>query len=343
MARTFYGGSPADVLAQVSVDDGDYAPAAETLTVWDAATAGTQVTDLLDVELVPATTVTPDSYGRVSFYGPDGFTGPLWVQDSGGKRWRIDPSDLAARVQAAEATNATQTTDIANRQPLDSDLTAIAALSTTAYGRGILTLADQAALIALVEGVLAPLSGPVFTGSVVVPTADAANEAVNKGQLDAAMASVSTNETSITSTSPKTINNSAALAADSDFTYALFTEPNKWWLITGFFEFSQAVGGGTAIDVNMSLTLPAGCTGRWGPALNWDAAGAASAAKGNLVSLATSQAFATQDGETGIAFAAKILVGSTTGNFGINWAQNTAAAFDTIRLAGSTLICRRLT
>lgn len=34
-------------------------------------------------------------------------------------------------------------------QPLDSDLTAIAALATTAYGRNFLTLADQAALRAL--------------------------------------------------------------------------------------------------------------------------------------------------------------------------------------------------
>lgn len=34
-------------------------------------------------------------------------------------------------------------------QPLDSDLTSIAALSTTSYGRALLALADQAALVAL--------------------------------------------------------------------------------------------------------------------------------------------------------------------------------------------------
>jgi hypothetical protein len=33
-----------------------------------------------------------------------------------------------------------------NYQPLDADLTAIAALATTAFGRGVLTLADAAAL-----------------------------------------------------------------------------------------------------------------------------------------------------------------------------------------------------
>lgn len=42
-----------------------------------------------------------------------------------------------------------QTRLAAYAQPLDSDLTAIAALSTTSYGRALLALADQAALVAL--------------------------------------------------------------------------------------------------------------------------------------------------------------------------------------------------
>jgi hypothetical protein len=47
----------------------------------------------------------------------------------------FDPAGSAAAAQAAA---------IAASQPLDSDLTAIAALSTTAYGRALLTLADAA-------------------------------------------------------------------------------------------------------------------------------------------------------------------------------------------------------
>jgi hypothetical protein len=39
------------------------------------------------------------------------------------------------------------TIDLSQYQPLDSDLTAIAALSTTAFGRGLLELANQAALL----------------------------------------------------------------------------------------------------------------------------------------------------------------------------------------------------
>ena len=44
-------------------------------------------------------------------------------------------------------------------QPLDSDLTAIAALTTTAYGRALLALADQAALTAANANATALLSG----------------------------------------------------------------------------------------------------------------------------------------------------------------------------------------
>lgn len=65
---------------------------------------------------------------------------------------RYDPLGAAAAAAAAS-------------QPLDSDLTAIAALSTTAFGRALLTLADAAAFTAtanvatsLLNG-LAPASG----------------------------------------------------------------------------------------------------------------------------------------------------------------------------------------
>jgi hypothetical protein len=44
-----------------------------------------------------------------------------------------------------------QTRMAAYAQPLDTDLTAIAALSTTAYGRAFLALADQAALMTLIQ------------------------------------------------------------------------------------------------------------------------------------------------------------------------------------------------
>lgn len=53
-------------------------------------------------------------------------------------------------------------------QPLDADLTAIAALTTTTFGRSMLTLADAAALRAA-TGIAAalPLTGGTVTGNIV--------------------------------------------------------------------------------------------------------------------------------------------------------------------------------
>lgn len=66
-------------------------------------------------------------------------------------------------------------------QPSDSDLTAMAALTTTAYGRAFLALADQAALVALLPG-YQPVSGQLTALSVapiVVPALSAAAKASN--------------------------------------------------------------------------------------------------------------------------------------------------------------------
>lgn len=50
-------------------------------------------------------------------------------------------------------------TALADRQPLDSDLTAIAALATTSYGRAFLALADQTAFMALVQAASETVAG----------------------------------------------------------------------------------------------------------------------------------------------------------------------------------------
>lgn len=52
-------------------------------------------------------------------------------------------------------------------QPLDSDLTAIAALTTTPYGRSLLTMANLAALQAALGGLaFLPLSGGTMAGDI---------------------------------------------------------------------------------------------------------------------------------------------------------------------------------
>lgn len=52
-----------------------------------------------------------------------------------------------------------QITDLSTKQPLDSDLTAIAALSTTTYGRALLTLANATSLTALLNTATGSLNG----------------------------------------------------------------------------------------------------------------------------------------------------------------------------------------
>jgi hypothetical protein len=59
-------------------------------------------------------------------------------------------------------------------QPLNANLTAIAALTTTSYGRSLLTLANQAALQAAVGLVASlPLSGGTVTGGIIRASAGA--------------------------------------------------------------------------------------------------------------------------------------------------------------------------
>lgn len=90
-----------------------------------------------------------------------------------------DASGAAAAAQAAaistasaDATtkaNAAQAAAIAASQPLDSDLTAIAALATTAFGRSLLTQADAAATRATIGAGTSSFSG-AFSALSGIPT-----------------------------------------------------------------------------------------------------------------------------------------------------------------------------
>jgi hypothetical protein len=76
------------------------------------------------------------------------------------------------------------------KQPLDSDLTAIAALTTTSFGRGLLALADAAA--GLTAFGAAPLASPAFTGTPTAPTqslADNSTKLATTAMVQAALAS----------------------------------------------------------------------------------------------------------------------------------------------------------
>jgi hypothetical protein len=100
MARTVYGGAPADYVSQAQTVGGYQVPALAAgvvLTAWNARSGGVQLTDLQTIAGVAATVVTSDALGRVLFLGPDGFTEDIWVQDPvSGARYRIRGSSGSA-------------------------------------------------------------------------------------------------------------------------------------------------------------------------------------------------------------------------------------------------------
>ncbi|MGV9278046.1 glycosyl hydrolase family 28-related protein [Streptomyces griseosporeus] len=92
MARHLFGGSPADYAMEKVGNQLLLRPAA-TGTVWDAATGGTQITDLTDLTGTPITQVTADSEGAVAFYGPDNVTS-LYVDFGYGRRYALPAVDV---------------------------------------------------------------------------------------------------------------------------------------------------------------------------------------------------------------------------------------------------------
>lgn len=111
------------------------------------------------------------------------YNGTNWVDALG--TTHFDAAGSAAAAQAAA---------IAASQPLDSDLTSIAALTTTSYGRAFLALANQAATMALLsagtesaQGILElATTGEATTGT---DTARAVTPAGVKAAIDALIAS----------------------------------------------------------------------------------------------------------------------------------------------------------
>jgi hypothetical protein len=86
--------------------------------------------------------------------------GDIGVTPAGG----IAATDVQAAIEELDA----------EKQPLDADLTAIAALTTTAYGRGLLELADETALEATID----TLPNLVSVQGLTVTLADAGADAV---------------------------------------------------------------------------------------------------------------------------------------------------------------------
>jgi hypothetical protein len=87
----------------------------------------------LDSDLTAIAALTTTAFGRAF----------LTLADATASRTYIGAAASSHAHAQSDVTNLT--TDLANKQPLDSDLTSIAALTTTAFGRAFLALADAAA------------------------------------------------------------------------------------------------------------------------------------------------------------------------------------------------------
>jgi hypothetical protein len=127
--RTLINGNAADLSALSTTAKGNLVLAINEIQAAVGAGSPTTLNDLTDVDT----------------------TG-----DATGYMLRRDGSDVYVAVnpltylEAAGAAAAAQAAAIAASQPVDPDLTAIAALTTTSYGRAFLALADQAALMGLI-------------------------------------------------------------------------------------------------------------------------------------------------------------------------------------------------
>jgi hypothetical protein len=113
------------------------------------AAAAQAASQPLDSDLTAIAALSTTSFGR----------GLLALADAAAGRTALGLGSAATTAATAyDAAGAAASAQAAS-QPVDSDLTAIAALTTTSYGRALLTLADAAALTALGNTVTSSLKG----------------------------------------------------------------------------------------------------------------------------------------------------------------------------------------
>jgi hypothetical protein len=105
-------------------------------------------------------------------YGPDAGVSQEVLDDAitalqtGAPVTMNDFNELAAALGDDPAFAATMATALAAKQASDGDLTSIAALTTTSFGRNLLTLADTAALKAAADGRIAGSAADAATMTV---------------------------------------------------------------------------------------------------------------------------------------------------------------------------------
>ncbi len=225
----------------------------------------------------------------------------------------FDPFGSASAAQAAA---------IAASQPLDSDLTAIAALSTTAYGRALLTLADAASgRTSFGLGTASTVN--TGTGASDVPTITDADGRYLK-ILDAF---------TLVKKPSFTSRNNNTLANDPDLFFPMAANTSYTFTITVYIQASAAG------DFKSRVTGPASPTSVF-------IAQAGFGTPGMTMSNRVAQAYDSTDLTQVFTsdFVVRLLINGTVnngvnaGNLVFQWAQNTTSAGSpALVLAGSTV------
>ncbi|ATO14696.1 hypothetical protein CO540_13360 [Micromonospora sp. WMMA2032] len=181
MARYWFGGGIADwtFTTQDAVDGFDdiaQIVSGVQVTVYNAETGGTQVTDLLDADGIAATTITSSdgSDGRAAgtippFQGPDGVT-ELWASAGGGPR-----ALLQARLGGPLAAVADLAQDTADDFAAYADSPPQALMptwsqDTAAVGVGVYRIYNPTGKTLTLRGVVASVGGSTPAGSSLVVT-----------------------------------------------------------------------------------------------------------------------------------------------------------------------------
>ena len=191
-----------------------------------AAIAASQPLDS-DLTAIAALTTTP--FGRGLLAMADGTA--LAGQVANASETVSGTIEIATQTETNTGTDDTravtplklQTRIAAYAQPLDSDLTAIAALTTTTYGRAFLALADQAALMSLMRAATETVTGTVelATNAETVTGTDttrATHAAGTKAAIDARIV----NDATLGGGSPSTTN-APSIAAVKAYADALIS------------------------------------------------------------------------------------------------------------------------
>jgi hypothetical protein len=146
----FVGGLTDGYIIQAQESGGNF-----TFHLVNASNLGITGYQPLDSDLTAIAALTTASFGRGSLTQTDAASFRTYIGLGTAATQNSTAFDAAGAAAAALVTAEAYTDSaIATRQPLDSDLTAIAALSTTSFGRGSLTQVDAAAFRTYIGSVI---------------------------------------------------------------------------------------------------------------------------------------------------------------------------------------------